>query len=45
MAEGRVVDTGTLSDLLSRQPGFRALWEDYTASAPAPMADTVMADP
>jgi ATP-binding cassette, subfamily B, bacterial len=29
MAGGQIVDAGTLAQLLSRQPGFRALWQDY----------------
>jgi ABC-type multidrug transport system fused ATPase/permease subunit len=38
MADGRVVDAGPLGDLLARQPGFRAQWDDYTATATTPVA-------
>jgi ATP-binding cassette subfamily B protein len=29
---GRVVDTGTLDELLARQPMFREMWRGYTSS-------------
>ena len=34
MAEGRVVDCGTLAGLLSRSPLFQAMWAKSPASAP-----------
>ncbi len=42
MAEGRIVDTGSLGALLGRQPGFRAQWEDYTASSPVRAEDAMV---
>lgn len=35
MAEGAVVDCGTVAELLSRQAGFRTLWEEYVGSVSA----------
>lgn len=29
LAKGRVVDTGTVDELLERQPAFRAMWQSY----------------
>ena len=33
MAEGRVLDTGTVAELLQRQPVFSELWQRSTSSA------------
>jgi ABC-type multidrug transport system fused ATPase/permease subunit len=33
MADGRVLDTGTVAELLERQPAFRELWQRSTSSA------------
>jgi ABC-type multidrug transport system fused ATPase/permease subunit len=45
MADGVVVDLGSLGDLLDRQPAFRALWETYagTRGSGAPAAGLVLA--
>jgi ABC-type multidrug transport system fused ATPase/permease subunit len=42
MAEGRVVDHGTLRELLHRQPRFRELWEEAMGEA-APAGDAANA--
>jgi len=41
MAEGRVVDSGPLAELLERQAGFRTLWQEYvgTVSSHSPGRD------
>jgi ABC-type multidrug transport system fused ATPase/permease subunit len=40
LAQGRVVDTGTVDELMARQPGFRAMWQSYAGgpdeNAPEP---------
>jgi ABC-type multidrug transport system fused ATPase/permease subunit len=38
MHAGRVVDTGSLDELLSRQPMFRDMWRGYQASGRRPQA-------
>jgi ABC-type bacteriocin/lantibiotic exporter with double-glycine peptidase domain len=35
MADGKVVDMGSLAELLNRQPAFRTLWQNYSGSQPA----------
>jgi ABC-type multidrug transport system fused ATPase/permease subunit len=34
MEEGRVVDTGSVDELLERQPLFRELWQRSTSGHP-----------
>lgn len=46
MADGKVVDSGSLAELLSRQQAFRTLWQNYAGSqpvAPAGHGDLVLA--
>jgi ABC-type multidrug transport system fused ATPase/permease subunit len=38
MADGKVVDMGSLAELLNRQPAFRTLWQNYAGSQPAAQA-------
>jgi ABC-type multidrug transport system fused ATPase/permease subunit len=46
MADGKVIDMGPLTELLTRQPDFRTLWQNYAGSqtaAPAEGGDLVLA--
>jgi ABC-type multidrug transport system fused ATPase/permease subunit len=40
MADGKVIDMGSLEDLLTRQPSFRTLCENYAVSQPATPAES-----
>jgi ABC-type multidrug transport system fused ATPase/permease subunit len=33
LAEGRIVDRGSMAELLARQPGFNAMWRSYVGAA------------
>jgi ABC-type bacteriocin/lantibiotic exporter with double-glycine peptidase domain len=33
MADGQIVDTGSVSELLARQPSFEALWQKYASAS------------
>ena len=46
MADGKVIDMGSLAELLTRQPAFQTLWQNYAGSqtaAPAEGGDLVLA--
>jgi ATP-binding cassette, subfamily B, bacterial len=46
MADGKVIDMGSLAELLSRQPPFWTLWQNYVGSqsaAPTESGDLVLA--
>jgi ABC-type multidrug transport system fused ATPase/permease subunit len=40
MADGKVIDMGSLQELLTRQPSFRTLCQNYAVSQPAASAET-----